>query len=162
MTQLIVKTIRFLFNDGGNRSIALAAVLGMQLGLIPTATIQWFLTAFIFLTFRMNVLSMLASATFFFSLSIVLYPAFNSLGFRFLTGIPELYPILGWMHHAPIVPFTRFNNTAVLGATITAYTLTVPLFFVFLWGIKRYRESLESFWYSTKLSRIYGQYRRIY
>jgi uncharacterized protein (TIGR03546 family) len=64
----------------------------------------------------------------------------------------------------PIIPYTRFNNSVVMGSFIVALILSPILFFVFKFLIEKYRanvvESLEKTkaWKAFKATKLYDLY----
>lgn len=160
MTRFIYKLLDVLILDATDLGIAFGCVLGFQLGLIPVLTLQWIAVFLCVILFRVNFLSVLSVGILSFGISEVLEPVFHRIGLKILTGFPEFYSLWGWMHHMPIVPFTGFNNTVVLGASLTAYLLTIPFFFICLRSLPKIRSSISHLWYTTKMSRSYSHYTR--
>lgn len=160
MTRIIYRLLDILIFDSTDTGIAFGCILGFHLGLIPVLTIQWMLAFFCLVLFRVNFLSVLCVGLFSFGLSEVLEPVFHRMGLKILTGFPGLYSLWGWMHHMPIVPFTGFNNTVVLGSTLTVYILSLPLFLICLKSLVHIRSGVSHLWYTTKMSRSYSHYAR--
>ena len=52
----------------------------------------------------------------------------------------SLKPIFTSLYNMPIVPFTRFYNTIVMGSGVVAFALSPLVFFFSLWFVKKYRE----------------------
>lgn len=159
--RLIFPFLDLLLRRSHTLNIVFGIVLGMFLGLFPMGTLQWIVSIAAFIFFRVNLLVFLL--VFFTSLAMgfLLDPVWNSLGFRLLTNRTDLYPVWGWMSHAPILPFTEFNNTVVLGATLSALFLAPSLVFLYLAFRAPLRTMLSKLWYQTKMSRFYAHYRKI-
>lgn len=160
MTRIIYKFLDILVFDATDTGIALGCIVGFHLGMIPVFTLQWALAFLCLVLFRINFLSVLSFGILSFGLGQALESGFHYLGLKILTGYPDLYSLWGWMHHAPIVPFTGFNNTVVLGATLTAYILTLPLYLACKKGMPALRRFVSQMWYTTKMSRSYSHYAR--
>lgn len=160
MTRLIYRSLDILILETSDWAIAAGFVLGLHLGLIPVFTLQWVLAFALLILFRINFLSVLISWGMFFTMGEILEGAFHHLGLKILTGYPSLYSLWGWMNHVPIVPFTRFNNTVVLGSTFIAYLLSLPLFLVCFKFLTVIRKLVSNLWYTTKMSRSYAHYAR--
>lgn len=75
--------------------------------------------------------------------SFLLDPWAGRVGHYLLTQIPALHPVWTTFFNIPIVPFTRFNNTVMLGSIVLAILLATPLYFLSYWLIQKYRAT----WY---------------
>jgi uncharacterized protein (TIGR03546 family) len=47
------------------------------------------------------------------------------------------------LYNAPFIPFTRFNNTVVMGSFMVSLILLLPMFFLVKRFIVQYREKYE-------------------
>lgn len=142
--------IRLLNSETGTRSIALGLALGLVLGFSPTLSLQTVLLFLLILIFRIQ-----AGAAFFsgFVFAIPAYfldPVFHAVG----TQVLELESLRGlWtaLYQAPIIPFTRFNNTVVMGGGVVALALVLPAYFVFLKLVAAYRAQIQARFQNTQL-----------
>src|SRR4051812_46529599 len=101
--------------DLGPTRIAMGAVLGLYLGFVPTLTLGWAVLLLMGLVLRINLLACLLSACVTWLLALGLESTFDTIGLSVLTQLPALTPLLAWMFHAPVLPFTRFYNSTVMG-----------------------------------------------
>lgn len=159
LVSLTFKLIDFLFEENSKWQIALGTVLGMWLGFLPVLTLQWWVCAAALLFFRLSLISGLLSMFVFWGLGSFFVPMWDRVGQYLLTQILWLQPILSWMHHAPVIPYTFFNHTVILGATLSALFLSMPLFWLALAFVSYFREPVYDAWKRTKLSRQYSYYR---
>ena len=150
----------FIADETSSRQLALSAVVGMYFGFIPVVTLQWWILAVCVLVLRFNLAMTVASSLCFATLSLVLEPIFTSIGYYFLTHFRTLVPLWAWMHHAKVIPFTRFNNTYVFGSALVCIVLSTPVFYIMSFIILHCREGFYHFWKTTKLSRHYAHFRR--
>jgi uncharacterized protein (TIGR03546 family) len=75
--------------------------------------------------------------TLFKGLSFGLDPLFDQLGIALLTG--TYHDVWARLYDLPLMPFTRFNNSIVMGSIAVAVILMIPLFFLTTFLIKHYR-----------------------
>lgn len=121
------------------RALAGGVALGALIGLSPTGGVQNI--AFLLLIFLLPVnksASVVSALTF----AAVAWPAgsfFDRVGFSLLTA-PPLKGFWTLLYNTPIVPWTRFNNTVVMGGLATGLVLFVPIFLGTVWAVQRYRE----------------------
>ena len=69
------------------------------------------------------------------------------------------------MYNTPLVPYTNFNNTIVLGSVVGWLALAVPIFFAARWAVARYRATIgervqqSKFYKAITASKAYNIYR---
>jgi uncharacterized protein (TIGR03546 family) len=73
---------------------------------------------------------------------------------EWLLNHAALQPLWTMLYNIPIVPYTSFNNTVMLGSLVMAILLAVPLFFLIRWGVIRYRLSWQARVETWKIVRI--------
>lgn len=122
--------------------IAGGCVLGMILGLIPAKSLLTAVIVLMILLFNVNIGSALLMAAFFAFLGLFTDPLADRVGHLLLVSANGLTPLWTYLYNLPLVPFTRFNNTVVLGSFTLALVLTVPVFLFMRWFILYYRKNL--------------------
>jgi uncharacterized protein (TIGR03546 family) len=90
---------------------------------------------------RVNTASAFLSAAVFSLVAYVGDPLFNKLGYLLLTAAP-LQGLWTAMYNTPLVPWTRFNNTLVLGSLAFALAFFWPYYLLKAWGVRKYRENI--------------------
>ena len=66
--------------------------------------------------------------------------------------------------NAPVVPYTNFNNSIVLGSFLVWLALSLPIFFAARYGVSRYRATLgervrrSRFYNAVTASKAYNVY----
>jgi uncharacterized protein (TIGR03546 family) len=86
------------------------------------------------------------------------------VGFALLEA-PGLRPLWTAWYNTPLVPYTNFNNTVVLGSVVGWLVLAVPIFFAARWGVARYRATIgervqqSRFYKAVTASKAYNIYR---
>ena len=114
--------IKVLNSDVGEKPIAWGIVCGMFLGFSPGLSLQTIFILSILFFFRVQVGAALCAAFFFKILSFMLDPLFDIVG----AGILELSAFNGLftlLYNMPIIPFTKFNNSIVMGSGVIAFIL---------------------------------------
>ena len=157
----------WVWEESSPNQIASGVLLGMLLGLHPLFSLQGIALLGILLTFRINIFSFIGSYVVFACLAMLLDPLFHLLGLHLLTGIPALQKLWTWLVHAPLLPFTYFNSSIVMGRGVVSLVLAIPLFtasrhFMKTYG-KRIRLRLSNVdilrtLVETRLVRLYSEY----
>jgi uncharacterized protein (TIGR03546 family) len=119
------------------RHLAAGFALGAALGLVPKGNL--FGAGFFLLFFLFNVDKGMAflSAGFFTLFAYMIDPLAHALGYALLKAGP-LQGLWTALYGLPIVPWTRFNNTVVLGNLVLGLILFAPLYFGFLKALAHY------------------------
>jgi len=121
--------------------IAAGVAWGVLLGLVPLSNpfgIVLFICSFFFThnhgakIFGMAIVKIL---------SMMILPALDVLGWQIL-NIDSLQPLFTTMYNMPFVPFTKFNNTLVMGGLAAGIVLWLPVFVLFMVLIPLYRNHL--------------------
>jgi uncharacterized protein (TIGR03546 family) len=155
--------IKLLNSDTGTNQIASGIVAGMVLGFTPAFSVQ---TLFIFILlffFRIQMGAAFLAAFFFAIPAYLLDPVFHQIGMKALEA-EALRPLYIQMYNMPVIPFTRFNNSIVMGSGIFALILAIPLFFLTRLLIFQYREKFvakfekTAFWKAVQATSFYKWY----
>ena len=94
----------------------------------------------------------------------LLDPVFNAIG-RSLLEAPSLRGLWTACYNTPLMPYTNFNNTVVLGSVVAWAVLAVPIFFAARYGVARYRATIgervrqSKFYKAVTASQVYNWYR---
>jgi uncharacterized protein (TIGR03546 family) len=128
-----LKYIQSLFKtlnaDTSPNEIASGVMLGSIIGLMPKFNLLALALWVVVLMFRTNFGMATASVVIFAIVGSITDPWAEHLGFYLLTGVPALKSFWTALYNMPIVPFTAFNNTLVLGNFVLGLILAVPVFF---------------------------------
>ena len=124
--------LKLLNSDTGVNQIAMGVVCGLILAFAPTFSIQTIFVIFIIFFFRIQIGAAFIAMFFFAIPALLLDPLFHIIGSYFLE-IVALKGVYTFLYNAPIIPFTKFNNSIVMGALISSFFLSP---FVFL-GTKK-------------------------
>ncbi|MCO5143173.1 MAG: TIGR03546 family protein [Oligoflexia bacterium] len=155
--------VKLLNSETGHNQIAAGIAAGFVLGMTPAFSLQTILIFLSLFLFRIQIGMAFLSAFFFAFIAWVLDPIFHSIGLAILES-ESFLPLFTWMYNLPLVPFTRFNNSVVMGSGV----LSILLFpFVFIGSralVLKYRvEVLErfkntKFWRAVKATAFYKWY----
>jgi len=79
-------------------------------------------------------------------------PVLDVLGYLVLSA-PALAAAFTALQNAPVVPWTRFNDTVVMGGFVAAVVLWVPVFLAFIALVKVYRAKLRERIANSRIAR---------
>ncbi len=127
-------------NNGNIDDVCLGFTLGMFLGLIPFSINSLFFVLLMFVL-KLDKFSSVLSAALFAIVSVFIDPFAHTIGLYVLTKVKFLMPVWTSFYNMPLVPFTGFNNTIVMGNTVIALVLMVPVYSMVKKLIPLYRAS---------------------
>jgi uncharacterized protein (TIGR03546 family) len=128
-----------LNQDVSPNEIAAGIMLGAIIGLVPKFNLLALALWVIVLMFRINFGMATASVVLFAILGSITDPLAEKLGFWLLTDVPALKGFWTTLYNTPLVPFTAFNNTLVIGNFSFGLILALPIFFAARRGVVAYR-----------------------
>jgi len=134
--------IRGLTKDNEPKQIALAISFGIFIGIIPKNNLLVHILFILFLCFKINIPFFIISITFFSLISPLTDPLTDKIGYFILT-LDSLKGFFTELYNMPIVPWTSFNNTVVMGGTILSIILFLPLYFFSLKVVSYYNIKLK-------------------
>ncbi len=132
--------IKLLNSETGRNQIAAGVAVGFILGMSPMLSLQSLLILVCLVLFRIQIGAALLAAFFFSFVAYLLDPIFDRLGGAILE-MSSLKPLFTTLYNMPVVPWTRFNNSIVIGAGVTALVLCPAIFFVTRTVVSKYRSS---------------------
>ena len=159
----LLQMIKLLHSENGTHQLAIGLTLGTFLGFSPFLSLQTILIFFIILVFNVQVGAAFLSAFFFKFVAFLIDPAANWLGKKTLEN-QSLVPLWTDLFNLPLVPYTRFNNSIVMGSFVFAIIISPIVYLVFYKLVKQYRSKVvEKFeksklWKAFKASKVYELY----
>ena len=121
----LLKQIVVIFQtDISPNQVAWGFALGAILGLVPNMFMKLVLFIVIMM-FRVNVSAAFLAWAVYEILSFALDPLFDVVGF-YILNINSLNGFYTWLYNLPVVPFTKFNNTVVMGSLVVGIILIIP------------------------------------
>ena len=164
LLKLLQSLIRTLHSDGTPGQVAAGMALGAALGLTPLMNVHNLMILALIFVLNVSLGGALLGWALFAPFGFLLDPVFDRVGRQLLLEAPSLQPIWTSWFNAPVVPYTNFNNTIVLGSFIVWLALSLPIFFAARYAVSRYRATLgervrrSRFYNAVTASRAYNVY----
>ncbi|MDD5259864.1 MAG: TIGR03546 family protein [bacterium] len=117
--------------------------LGSIIGLNPTNTLHNYVILLLLFLLNVNKGAALIGVTLFAMIGYFTDPYAHQIGYKLLVETPALNPFWTRMYNTPIIPFTRFNNTVVLGSLVIALVLFIPAWLISKKFLILYRRNLQ-------------------
>jgi uncharacterized protein (TIGR03546 family) len=165
----LLKTLQSLItelhSDGTPMQIALGAALGAALGLTPIANVHNAIVLALLLILNVSFGAGMLAWGLFVPLGFILDPLFDRIGHMLLMETPALTPLWTSWFNAPLVPYTNFNNTVVLGSVVGWLVLFIPIVLLVKFLVVRYRATYgervrrSKFYKAVTASQAYNVYR---
>ncbi|HEX4926024.1 MAG TPA: TIGR03546 family protein [Bdellovibrionales bacterium] len=156
MTLLLKQLFAFfklLNSDTGTNQLAAGIACGLILGFSPVLSLQTLLVFVLLFFFRIQIGAAFLAAFFFKFVAFIIDPLAHQIGSAALQA-PGLQGLWTQLYNMPIVPYTRFNNSIVMGSGILAIALTPVVFFVSKILIVKYRKTVVERFKQTKLWKL--------
>jgi uncharacterized protein (TIGR03546 family) len=142
--------IKLLNSDTGNISLAAGMTCGFILGMTPALSLHSLLIFVILFFFRIQIGAALLMAFFFKFVAYLLDPVFHSIGGKVLE-IESLQSLYTSLYNMPLIPFTRFNNSIVMGSAVITFALSPFVFLLSQYFIVKYRQIVVARFKETKI-----------
>jgi len=113
--------------DDAPHQIGLGVALGMMAGLLPKDNLLAVLIATTIVCMRCNLASAGVSAFLFSWVGLITDPLACLAGSTILEA-PQLQPVLAYLYGLPVMPWTSFNNTAVMGNLLLGGLAAYPVY----------------------------------
>jgi len=165
--KFLSKIIKLLESAASPAQLAWGFVLGMFLGFIPGFSLFKIFIILLIILLNVNITMAIVSYALCGLLGYFLDGLFHSIGYWVLVQIPFLQKFWTAIYNAPILPYSRFNNTVVMGGLISSIILIVPVFFHMKSLILLYRNKLSARVKKLKIvkvlssSKLVGLYKKI-
>ena len=164
LLKLIQSIIKTLHSEGTPGQVAAGMALGAALGLTPLMNVHNLVVFSLLALLNVSFGGGMLGWALFVPLGFILDPVFHAIGLGLLEA-PSLRGLWTAMYNMPLVPYTNFNNTIVLGSVVGWLGLAVPIFFAARWGVARYRATIgqrvqqSKFYKAITASKLYNVYR---
>jgi len=152
---ILSKFLKVLRSDASPRQIAWGFALGSILGLTPLLSLHNMILILLIAIFPINLTSIFISYALFSLLGWLMDPIFHTIGFVILTGISFLKPVWTDLYNSSLFPFTRFNNTVMLGSFVCSLALIFPNYVLFRWLVQKYRSSWNRIIQKWKIVQVF-------
>jgi uncharacterized protein (TIGR03546 family) len=164
LLKLIQSIIKTLHSEGTPGQVAAGMALGSVLGLSPLVNVHNLVVFALIVLLNVSFGGGMLGWALFVPVGFVLDPVFDRIGASLLEA-SSLRPLWTAWYNTPLVPYTNFNNTVVLGSVVAWLVLALPIFFAARWGVARYRATLgqrvrrSRFYKAVTASRAYNWYK---
>jgi uncharacterized protein (TIGR03546 family) len=164
LLKLLQSLIKTLHSEGTPGQVAAGMALGAVLGLTPLMNIHNLVIAAAILVLNVSVGGAMLGWALFLPVGFALDAVFDRIGHHLLLETPALTPLWTSWFNTPILPYTNFNNTVVLGSFVAWLALMLPIFFAARYGVARYRATLgervrrSRFYNAVTASKAYNVY----
>ena len=157
MIAFFVRPLRFLvkgvLDDHGPRRIALGLAVGMVIGLVPKGNLIALALSLVLFGTTINPGAGLCAAFVFSWIAIAWEPFLHRAGMLVLTaqGWQDTYAAI---YDLPFLPWTRLNNTLVVGGLLVGLYLFYPMYWFSLKAVERLRPPLVARIQKYRLARL--------
>ena len=117
LLKLIQSIIKTLHSDGTPGQVAAGIALGSVLGLTPLVNVHNLLIFSLIVLLNVSFGGGMLGWMLFVPVGFLLDPVFHAIGLQLLEA-PSLRAIWTDWYNTPLVPYTNFNNTVVLGSLV--------------------------------------------
>jgi uncharacterized protein (TIGR03546 family) len=142
LIRAIAKVLVAINSNQRAGEIASAVALGFLLALIPAGNLLWWFILILTLFLKINLAAELLSLALFKLIAPLFDGTLHEVGYSVLTTT-FLQGLFTSFYNIPIIPFTRFNNSVVMGGLIVGLVLLVPLYLLFKWLVRLYRQRIR-------------------
>jgi uncharacterized protein (TIGR03546 family) len=131
MLRIVIRPVRLLIkaftSNDSPPQLAAGFALGMMIGLVPKGNLVAAVLSVLLLATRVNLGAAAAAAGLFSWLAVLTDPLTQFVGLSLLTH-PPLRSVWTYSYNLPVLPWTHFNNTAVLGNLLLGGCLFYPVY----------------------------------
>ncbi|HET7600469.1 MAG TPA: TIGR03546 family protein [Gemmatimonadales bacterium] len=162
--KLLQTLLATLHSEGTPGQVAAGVALGSALGLTPLVNLHNLVIFALLVLLNVSFGGGMLGWALFVPIGFLLDPVFHRIGLGLLEA-PGLRALWEAWYNTPLVPYTNFNNTVVLGSVIGWLALALPIYFAARWGVARYRATIgervrrSRVYQAIMASRLYNIYR---
>jgi len=102
--------------------------LGMVIGLISLRSLLAPFLILLVIILDVNISAAIFAALLFRAVAYFAAPLFHIFGYWVLVEMKALHDVWGSLYSIPVVPYTRFNNTVVMGSLVVSIVILYPVF----------------------------------
>jgi uncharacterized protein (TIGR03546 family) len=142
--------IKLLNSETGNVSIAAGLTCGFILGMTPVLSLQSLIIFLILFFFRIQIGAAFLAAFFFKFAAYLIDPLFDVVGGKVLE-MESLQGFFTTLYNMPLIPYTRFNNSIVMGSAVITFALSPFVFIASQYFVVKYRVHVLARFKTTKV-----------
>ncbi|MBI4062931.1 MAG: TIGR03546 family protein [Elusimicrobia bacterium] len=140
---LLKGLIAILRGQRSPQATAAGFAVGMIMGLIPKGNLLALFFFFLFFLTTVDKAAALMAVVIFTPAGLLLDPLAHRIGYVLLVQVQGLRPFWTQIYNMPIVPWTDFNNTAVLGHIVLGLVCWVPCYLLMKRLVVYYQANLK-------------------
>ena len=165
--KLLQQLVAALNSEGTPFQVAAGIACGACLGLTPIANLHNVAIFLLVMVLNVSMAGFWLGWGAFVPVGFLLDPLFDRLGQALLESA-ALRPLWTSLTNMPVVPFTNFNNSVVLGSLVFWVVGFVPILLLAKWGVAKYRATLLERLKQTRLfkavtaSKLYTMYQMLW
>ncbi len=148
----ILKLFLLLNSNKRPWQVSGAVAYGLLLAMVPANNLLWFVLFFLLFFLKVNRAVGLLFTLIFGLFSNLYDPLLDRVGY-FLLTLPSLQSFWTGLYRIPLIPFTRFNNSLVMGGLVTGLLLFIPVTLLFTGLVILYRKKIAPKIKETKVYR---------
>lgn len=141
MISFIAKLFVALNSNSRPSELASGIAFGFWLALIPGGNLLWTALFIIAFLLKHNLAALLLSTGLFKIIIPLVDPLLDSFG-AWILQIPALQDFFTSLYNIPLLPYSNFNNTIVMGGFTAGILCWIPIYFIFLSLVKVYRKKI--------------------
>lgn len=153
MIDQIIKLLKILNSETAPEQISLALAFALVVGFTPLWSLHNLVVLFLVMVLRVNFTSFLAGIALFAMLSYLLDPFFHQFGYMILTWEP-LHGLFTNMNNSTLWRIENFNNTIVMGSLLASIICFIPVYFITMTLVQRYRTQFIHWVKKTRLAQL--------
>lgn len=153
MLGIVANILKILSGESANWQLATAVVWGMLLALLPTASLQFFVCLLLLCLLRINIGFCLIAVPVFALLKFALVGPAIGIGESLLLS-PDWQATWTSLYQYDWFRMTRLNHTEVLGLSVFALVLALPVYLLALVLIKQYRANVLTWFNKLHLVKV--------
>jgi len=139
----IRKLIKLLTSSNSPSQLALGFSIGAFIGLTPDNIFNTLVIITLLFILNVSFSSGLLSTGILSLFQPFVFPYAHSLGLSVLQS-PDLKGTWTLLYNLPVIPFTHFNNTVMMGGILISITLFIPLYVLTKYLITTYHATLHT------------------
>jgi len=163
LLRLLQSLFRTLHSEGTPGQVAAGMMLGAGIGLTPLMSAHNLVLFAAIVLFNVSFGGGMLGLALFTPVGFLLDPLFDRVGLLLLetSGLRGLWT--DW-YNIPLLPFTGFNNSVVLGSFVVWLVCAVPIYLAARWAVGHYRATYghrvlnSRFMRGLKASKVYNVY----
>lgn len=139
--KLLQALVKALNSEGTPFQVAAGIAMGACLGLTPIGSLHNVAIVLLAMVLNLSLAGFSLGWAAFVPAGFVLDPLFDRIGHALL-GSPALAPLWTTLTNLPVVPFTNFDNTIVLGSFVFWVLAFVPILLLARRAVAKYRATV--------------------